>query len=148
MAQVGNIIDKVEVPNRISEISNLAPAIKKFAFSKLISSKSRCENFFAPISDKNTIYHGGIGQLAGDLVARLIRLPGVKAITVEPYELHITISEAVDWNLLMPTMIKIMVEVVFPSIAEADVDVQLKEVEQTEESEPDKPEFIDQVSTV
>lgn len=146
MSQPKNSGHDIQPPNRIVETSNIASSIKQFVFSKLISARTRPENFFAPISDPKTIYHGGIGDIGGRIVEDLIVLPGIKTIVVEPYELRITISEAVDWELLMPTILEVMARVAF-SAPPDEVDIQLKKVEPADKTTSDDREFVGGVST-
>lgn len=100
-------------------------------------SKTRIKSFYRPLRSTSDAYLVEVGEKGAELVKRVMAIPGVSKIFIEPYELCIHKTPLFNWEDIVPRIEKAIREIFggergersigYLSIAEIPLAVILKE---------------------
>lgn len=65
-------------------------------------------NFHRPLRDSSEKYLEDLGQCGRQIVEEVMKLDGVTAVTIQPYEVSVSIGEAFEWEDIHPHVIMIL----------------------------------------
>jgi hypothetical protein len=80
--------------------------------TRFIVSKSRIENFDKPLRPSSERYLREVGEPGITLVRRIISIPGVIKVWIEPYEIAVEISKAYSFEEIEPKVLEALKSVV------------------------------------
>lgn len=85
---------------------------RSFHINRVIS-RSPIQHFMRPLRDRSEGYLKAVGEPGAALVRRVMRLPGVTEVFIQPYEMSVEISELHDWDSLEPSILRALCKEVF-----------------------------------
>ena len=69
-------------------------------------SKDHIENFWRPVRPESKEYLQKLGRKGGALVRRLLALPGIAEVTIQPYQIMVKKGQAFSWDILEPQILE------------------------------------------
>lgn len=97
------LINVQKVPN---------PFVMVFHVNRVICG-TRIQRFERPLRERSEKYLAEVGKTGSEVVRKIMRLPGVTEISIQPYELQVVISEAHSWESLEPSVLNVLFHEVF-----------------------------------
>lgn len=95
---------------RVRRVPN--PQILVFDVNRVIS-RTPIKEFWRPLRENSEKYLAEVGKKGAEIVRRLLRLPGVTKVVIEPYGLHVEIALLYSRELLEPGILKVLCRVAF-----------------------------------